>query len=134
PRRHAEAMAEFFDLCDEIAIALHPTPKRFRTHAHDHVIWLGSHDSGHGVANFLPDLLQQGLKRGIVAKTLVTNVNAPEMRRHTGNAHAVKIRLDNGVGTGSKHPKLGSPSQGIGHTGALLSMAGKVDARVRDLA
>ena len=103
-------MAEFFDLCDEVAIALDATPKRFGTHAHDQVIRLGGQDPGHGMANFLPDLFQQGLKRCIAAKMLIADMNAREVRRHTGDAHTVKIGLDNGVGTGSKHPKLGSPS------------------------
>ena len=62
------------------------------------------------MAHFFPDLFQQGLKRGIAAKMLVADVHAREVRRHAGDAHAVKIGLDNGVRTGSKHPKLGSPS------------------------
>jgi hypothetical protein len=86
------------------------TPKRFGTHTHDHVIRFGSHDPRHSVANFLPHLLQQGLKRCIAAKVLIADVNTREMRCHTRDTHVLKVGLDNSVGTRGKNPKLGSPS------------------------
>src|SRR5689334_17136990 len=78
------------------------------------------------MTQFFADLHQQFFKGVVAAQVLVANPDAREMRRDTGNSHAVKIRLNNRVGARRKHAKFFAPTECVYH--ASLSSSSRISA------
>ena len=105
----------FFDACLEVVIARNSTPEGLSRHSHDHVVDFGGADQINGVIQRLIELYAQLLHLGLGREVSVVDVDAAKQRRNTGNAHAIEVRLDDGVGTRCQDTKLLAESELITH-------------------